>query len=143
MQISKDNTINIRLAIPTDTSEVLTFFEENIEISHDHIYNREFVCPDGVKAAIRRKQMLIAKKEYGIVGALRFYKKKTDGSISLYQFAICKNHRKQGLLKQMLSNINTGPVRVKCPKHSSMNHYFDKTGWILHDAIGELNCWQL
>ncbi|RPF50708.1 N-acetyltransferase [Aquisalibacillus elongatus] len=131
------------LAVPSDTNEVLKFFDDNLDNYSDSIYNQEFVCPDGVKAAIRRKQMLIAKKGDYVVGALRFYRKKTDNSISLYQFAICRTHRKQGLLKKMLFKINTGPVRVKCPKHSSINHYFKKTGWSLNETAGELNCWQL
>ncbi|HAM79505.1 GNAT family N-acetyltransferase [Ornithinibacillus bavariensis] len=138
----RNNALDIKLAVQSNTNEVLAFFDENIDMDSGTIYNREFVCPDGVKAAIRRNQMLIAIKDDNLVGALRFYKKKTDNSVSLYQFAICKTHRNRGLLKDMLSYINAGPVRATCPKHSSINHYFRKTGWTLYETKGELNSWE-
>lgn len=143
MQSDGTDNIHIRLAVPSNINEVLTFFEDNLDIDSDCIYSQEFICTDGIKAAIRRNQLLVAISDGHIVGALRFYKKKTDNSISLYQFAICKNHRNQGLVKQMLSTIKTGPVRVKCPKHSSMNNYFQRTGWSFQETKGELNGWQL
>jgi hypothetical protein len=75
--------------------------------------------------------MMIAIDEDRIVGAVRFYKRKTQNIISLYQFAIDVQYRGQGVLKQMLAVMGDAPIETSCPIDSTFNEYYIKSGWIL------------
>ncbi|MCH7322089.1 GNAT family N-acetyltransferase [Solibacillus sp. MA9] len=133
--------MQIALANPTHISEVVSFFNENLERNNSAVYSEEFFCPFGVKAAIRRNQMIVATVEGQVVGAFRFYRKKTQNRISLYQFAISEIYRGQGLLKKMLKTINDLPIISLCPTDSDFNDYYDKSGWYLQEQNEEFNVW--
>lgn len=136
-----DRRMNIELAKPSYAQQVVRFLDEQLSEDIVPLTNSEFLCPDGVRAAIRRGQMLVAWNEDGLAGALRFYMKKS-GTVSLYQFAIAPPHRRQGLLVRMLRTLDA-PVEAACPAASSLNDYFAKTGWVLaDDSIGQ-NRWRL
>jgi len=123
------------------TPKVVSFFKSNLVQNNSAIYSEEFLCPLGIKAAIKRKQMMVAVADGQVVGAFRFYRKKTTDTISLYQFAISEMYRGQGLLKKMLKTINDLPIIALCPKASEFNEYFCKTGWLLQDHNPEFNLW--
>ncbi|MEY9973690.1 putative GNAT family acetyltransferase [Lysinibacillus sp. RC46] len=133
--------MQIALANPAHISEVVSFFNENLERNNSAVYSEEFLCPLGVKAAIRRKQMIVATVEGQVVGAFRFYRKKTQNKISLYQFAISEVYRGQGLLKKMFKTINDLPIVALCPTDSDFNEYYYKTGWNLHEQSDEFKIW--
>jgi diaminopimelate decarboxylase len=133
--------MQIALASPTHISEVVDFFNENLDRNNSAIYSEEFVCPLGIKAAIRRKQMIVATVEGQVVGAFRFYRKKTQNKISLYQFAISEIYRGKGLLKKMLKMVNDSPIVALCPKDSKFNDYFYKTKWELQGQSEEFKTW--
>ncbi|MCM3238870.1 hypothetical protein M3589_14190 [Heyndrickxia oleronia] len=69
--------MQIALANPTHMSEVVTFLKENLDRNNNAVYSEEFLCPLGIKAAIKRKQMIVATVEGQVVGAFRFYRKNT------------------------------------------------------------------
>ncbi|WP_342601195.1 GNAT family N-acetyltransferase [Psychrobacillus sp. FSL H8-0483] len=131
----------IALANTTHISEVVTFFNEYLERNNSAVYSEEFLCPLGIKAAIRRKQMIVAIIDGQVIGAFRFYRKKTTNSISLYQFAINEVYRGQGLLKKMLKTINDLPILALCPLESEFNEYFYKSGWHLQEQSEEFKRW--
>lgn len=133
--------MQIALANPMHISEVLTFFNKNLDCNNNAVYSEEFLCPLGIKAAIKRKQMIVATVEGQVVGAFRFYRKKTQNTISLYQFAISKEYRGQGLLKRMLKTINDLPIIAFCPTVSEFNDYFHKTDWELQQQSEMFNVW--
>ncbi|MGE7930837.1 N-acetyltransferase family protein [Lysinibacillus xylanilyticus] len=133
--------MQIALANPAHISEVVSFFNENLERNNSAVYSEEFLCPLGVKAAIRRKQMIVATVEGQVVGAFRFYRKKTQNKISLYQFAISEVYRGQGLLKKMFKMINDLPIVALCPTDSDFNEYYYKTGWNLQEQSDEFKIW--
>ncbi|MFZ3590360.1 GNAT family N-acetyltransferase [Bacillus sp. DJP31] len=133
--------MQIVLANPTHISEVVTFFNENLDRNNNAVYSEEFLCPLGIKAAIKRKQMIVATIEGQVVGAFRFYRKKTQNNISLYQFAISEVYRGQGLLKTMLKTINNLPIIACCPTDSEFNGYFHNTDWELQQQSEEFNVW--
>ncbi|MGE7690027.1 N-acetyltransferase family protein [Lysinibacillus sp. NPDC097214] len=133
--------MQIALANPAHISEVVSFFNENLERNNSAVYSEEFLCPLGVKAAIRRNQMIVATVEGQVVGAFRFYRKKTQNKISLYQFAISEIYRGQGLLKKMFKTINDLPIVALCPTDSDFNEYYYKTGWNLQEQSDEFNIW--
>jgi Acetyltransferase (GNAT) domain len=131
----------IGLANRTYSDEIVSFLSSNIDSSHSGLYNQEFLCPDGVKASIRRNQMLIALEKNEVVGAVRFYPKKTTNTISLYQFAVRKDYRGIGLLENMLKTLNIAPIQVMCPVESGFNEFYKKKGWVLSDVGEKLNVW--
>lgn len=133
--------MQIALANPAHISEVVSFFNENLERNNSAVYSEEFLCPLGVKAAIRRKQMIVATVEGQVVGAFRFYRKKTQNKISLYQFAISEVYRGEGLLKKMFKTINDLPIVALCPTDSDFNEYYYKTGWNLQEQSDEFKIW--
>jgi predicted GNAT family acetyltransferase len=133
--------MQIALASPTHISEVVAFFKENLDRNDSAVYSEEFLCPLGIKAAIRRKQMIVAIVEGQVVGAFRFYRKKTQNKISLYQFAISEVYRGKGLFKKMLKTINDLPIVALCPTDSKFNDYFHKTEWELQGQNEEFKTW--
>ena len=133
--------MQIAFANPTQIPEVVSFFNGNLDSNNSAIYSPEFLCPHGIKAAIRRKQMIVATVNGQVVGAFRFYRKKTQNNISLYQFAVSEIYRGQGLLKKMLETINDLPIISLCPTNSNLNNYYVKSGWYLQEQSGEFNVW--
>ncbi|MDV2884769.1 N-acetyltransferase [Alkalihalophilus pseudofirmus] len=133
--------MEIALANLSHVSEVITFFNENLDTNNSAVYSKKFLCPLGMKAAIRRNQMMIATDQGQVVGAFRFYRKKTQKQISLYQFAISESHRGQCLLIDMLKTINDLPILVSCPTSSNFNEYYYKAGWVLQEQNTEFKIW--
>ena len=133
--------MNIQLATTEHTKDAQVFFQNNIERDMEGIYSDEFVCPLGVRAAIRRQQMVISMVEGVIVGAMRFYPKKTARKVSLYQFAIDERFRGRGILQQMLAQCGDVPIHALCPADSSFNTFYEKAGFQLCDKGNEFNEW--
>lgn len=133
--------MQIALADITHIPEVVSFFKKNLNGNNSDVYSEEFLCPLGIKAAIRRKQMIVATVDGQVVGAFRFYRKKTSNNISLYQFAISEIYRGKGLLKKMLKTINDLPIVALCPTDSEFNQYFYKTGWKLQEQNKGFKTW--
>ncbi|MER2169762.1 MAG: GNAT family N-acetyltransferase [Psychrobacillus psychrodurans] len=133
--------MRIVIAEPAYIAKIVAFFQENLDPNSIEIYSEEFVCPLGIQAAIRRKQMVVALVDGRVVGASRFYRKKTANTISLYQFAVCTEFRGTGILKKMLLFIMDAPVVVLCPVASDLNNYFLKTDWMLQKKTNDFNTW--
>ncbi|MGE8206778.1 GNAT family N-acetyltransferase [Heyndrickxia sp. NPDC080065] len=133
--------MQISFADLTHTPQVVSFFKNNLEHNNSAVYSEEFLCPLGIKGAIKRKQMIVAIFNGQVVGAFRFYRKKTTNTISLYQFAISEIYRGQGVLKKMLKTINDLPIHALCPMESEFNEYFYKSGWHLQEHNPEFNMW--
>ncbi|WP_254475918.1 GNAT family N-acetyltransferase [Brevibacillus sp. HB1.4B] len=123
-------------------NDVVFFFQNNIQENNDGISNREFLCPDGAFAAVRRRQVVVAIDDNQIVGALRFYPRKSDQTISLYQFAIRPSHRGQRLMDKMLQILGECPIEVICPTTSKMNEYYEKSSWRLKEEKTDSNIWE-
>ncbi|MFS1515918.1 GNAT family N-acetyltransferase [Bacillus sp. SCS-151] len=134
--------MKVALADITDAPKIVSFFKRNLCHNNSGIYSEEFFCPLGTQAAIWRKQMIVAIVDDQIVGAFRFYRKKTSNSISLYQFAINEGFRGQGVLKKMLRSINDLPIYVLCPIESKFNEYYFKSGWYLQEQNASFKVWE-
>ncbi|WP_442602404.1 GNAT family N-acetyltransferase [Paenibacillus sp. KN14-4R] len=135
--------MNIEIAKITRTNEIIEFFDLHLSRDNDAIYSPEFFCKDGVRAAVRNGRVLIACNGEHIVAALRFYKRKTQDILSLYQFAIDEPYRGKGLIQKMLSSLQSGNVEVCCPSSSVFNAYYVKTGWTILTRDEKLIRWVL
>src|ERR1041384_12413 len=103
----------IRSAIWSDGPEVLSFFDCHLQgIPHLQIMP-ELGCPKGVQAAIRKGWLLIAVDKERIRAALRFYPRKRDGGISIYQFAVEPSYRGRHLINMLLATLNA-QVTAQC-----------------------------
>ncbi|WP_163099937.1 GNAT family N-acetyltransferase [Peribacillus alkalitolerans] len=131
----------IGLANPAFSDEIVSFLTSNLDSTHSGLYNLEFLCPDGVLASIRRNQMLVVVEKNEVIGAARFYPKKSTKTISLYQFAIRKDYRGNGLMEKMLKTLNIAPIQAMCPVESGFNEYYRKTGWVLDNVGEKFNLW--
>ena len=133
--------MRIVLATNRDAENVLSFFEKYIKKECDALPSEEFLCPFGIKAAIQRQQVLVCSVDDQIMGALRFYPRKRDQIVSVYQFAIHKKYREQKILQNMLHATGYSFFEVECPISSMMNDYYKKTGWILKQQKSGSNYW--
>ena len=133
--------MNIQLARTEQIPTVQSFFQKHLAREMEGIYSDEFVCPLGVRAAVRRQQMLVAVVNEEIVGAIRFYPKKTVQKVSLYQFAIDERFRGSGLLQKMLAQCGDAPIYALCPAESNFNTFYEKTGFQLLEQKNEFNEW--
>ncbi len=52
--------LKVRFASTKDADQVLSLFEKYLSPDNDALYSQEFFCPFGVKAAIKRGQMIVA-----------------------------------------------------------------------------------
>ena len=133
--------MEISLAKTTQIQSVISFFDHYLSRDNPAIYSDEFFCPLGIKAAILRKQIVVAIVDNQLIGAYRFYPKKTQGRISLYQFAISEKYRSQGLLKMMLQTVHESPITSLCPIDCNLNEYYRKSGWRLHEKTKGFYVW--
>ena len=133
--------MNIQLALTEQIPSVQSFFQKHLAREMEGIYSDEFVCPLGVRAAVRRQQMLVAVVNEEIVGAIRFYPKKTVQKVSLYQFAIDERFRGSGLLQKMLAQCGDAPIYALCSAESSFNTFYEKAGFQLLEQENGFNEW--
>jgi len=80
---------------------------------------------------IRLKRTIEDFDNEKIVASVRFYPRKRDHIVSVYQFAINENYRGQSLLKKMLSITGFKTFEILCPLNSKFNEYYKKTSWQL------------
>ena len=120
------------------------FFGKYLDKNNDAITCKEFLCPYGVKAAIKRRQIIVIfNDDEKIIAAVRFYPRKRDGAVSVYQFAIDEKHRRKGLLKKMLIITGYSLFEILCPLNSEFNNYYKKTSWDLKMSDKKYNYWNL
>ena len=105
--------MHILLAKPASIPNVIAFFKENLN-------------PDSSE---------------NVVGAIRFYRRKTANTISLYLFAVSSKYRGKGVLKKMLLFINDAPIVALCPIKSKFNQYYYKMDWKLQEQVDGFNTW--
>jgi len=133
-----------KIASEQNENEINIFFEKYLDKNNDAITCEEFLCPFGVKAAIKRKQIvIILDNARTIVAATRFYPRKRDNIVSLYQFAIDKKYRGQNFLKKMLFVTVFKNFEVICPLNSKFNDYYKKTDWVISNKDSKFNYWRL
>ena len=133
--------MTIQLARTDQIPSVQSFFQKHIAREMEGIYSDEFVCPLGVRAAVRRQQMLVAVVNDEIVGAMRFYPKKTVRKVSLYQFAIDERFRGLGVLQKFFDHYGDVPIHALCPVESSFNTFYEKSGFQLRKQGNEFKEW--
>jgi N-acetylglutamate synthase-like GNAT family acetyltransferase len=129
-----------RPATISDVSCIATFFKRYFDeelVLHEL---PEFGCPMGVRAAIRKGEVLVAIEEGQIVAALRFYRRKRDGGVSLYQFAVEPAFRGGRIMELLLHTLGTD-ITAQCPKAAQLNTFYQCNGWRLQSSDNRFNYW--
>jgi hypothetical protein len=96
-----------------------------------------------VRAAVKRGWVVIGIDEDKIISAVRFYPRKNDGIVSIYQFAVDEKYRGNELVQKMLSTTKFEQFEFKCPKDIEFNDYYDKIGASLVKHDEQYNYWIL
>lgn len=133
--------LTLKLAEETEIKPIQTFFKRYLNKNNPGIVNGEFLCPFWVSSAIKRKQMIVLKNWFQILGALRFYPKKTDNIVSLYQFALSEKIRWKWLIKTMIWKTWYKSFEINCFLNSDFNEYYNKTWWKLEKSDNKFNYW--
>lgn len=141
--ISFESKIEIMICEPERFPNLFLFHEKFLSSNNINLYSPEFSCPIGLRAAVNKKEVVVALANENIVGMFRFYLTKRHGHASLYQFAVDDNYRGTGLLKRMLSLISTVDIVYRCPNDSSLNGYFLKLDWKLKSQDTRFSYWCL
>jgi predicted N-acetyltransferase YhbS len=133
----------IRLATEKERGQVIALFGRYSGEIGENTVSEEFLCPYGARAAIERNQMIVAIESGDIVAAVRFYPRKRDGVVSVYQFVVDKEYRGGGLVKKMLRETGHSTFEAVCPSSSSIIGYYKKTGWVLEKGEENKQRWNL
>jgi len=134
--------LKLKIAEKIETKKVQEFFEKHLDKNNPWITNEEFLCPFGIEWAINRKQIVILKNEEKIVGALRFYPRKRDNIVSVYQFALDEKFRWRWLIKKILEKTWYKSFEVNCFINSSFNEYYEKSWCKLDSSDEKFNYWR-
>ena len=143
MRDFKKQVMQIELAKSDSAELIIQFFDKYLDKNNSAIISREFFCPLGIKAAINRNQIMICLKNNEIRAAVRFYPRKRDQIVSIYQFAIAEKFRGKKLLLKMLEQTGYKNFEIICPIDSDFNAYYKKTGWVISKQKNQQNYWSL
>jgi len=135
--------MEIKLASEEDVKQVIDFFDNNLDRSNKAVHSREFFCPFGVKSAVKSGWVIVGVDGNEMISAVRFYPRKTNGVVSVYQFAVDKKYRGNKLVQKMLSITGFERFEFKCPKDIDFNGYYKKIGANINKQNKEFNYWTL
>ncbi len=133
----------LKIAEKNEIKKVQDFFWKYLDKNNSWIVNEEFLCPFWVEWAINREQIAILKDNEKIIWALRFYPRKRDSIVSVYQFALEEKFRWKWLTKKMLQKTWYKIFEANCFLVSDFNEYYKKTGWILEKFDKKFNYWRI
>jgi len=132
----------LKIADNNEINDIQNFFASYLNEKNSWIFSLEYLCPYWIKWAILRKQVIILKKNNKIVWALRFYPRKKEDIVSLYQFALSEEIRWKKLIKLMLKKTWYNIFETNCGISSNFNNYYKKTWWKLSKINKKCNIWK-
>lgn len=135
--------MNIKLANYKYTEQIIKFYDKYLDKNNEAIHSGEFFCPFGVKLAIKRNQLIIILDENKLVSVVRFYPRKRDNIVSVYQFAVDEKYRWKKLLQKMLEFTECKEFEFVCPKNIEFNNYYRKIGANILKQDEKNNYWAL
>lgn len=126
-------------------AKVIKFFDKYLDKDNNAIISKEFLCPEGLKASAKKGRVVVCtdkvKDKEEVIAAMRFYPRKREKIVSLYQFAIAPKYRGKQILKKMFYITEQTRFESQCPASSDFNRYYSKTGRILKKTKNKNNYW--
>jgi hypothetical protein len=135
-------SLQLHLAEQCQSDDCVDFFAAYLPRADSEI-EPEFLCPSGVRAAIRRREIVVLLDEGQVVGAVRFYLQRRRPIISLYQFAIAPPYRSRGLFPAMLEPLRDRVILTRFPASAVVNRYLKKAGWYFERQFNGRSFWSL
>jgi len=135
--------ITIKFAEESEIKQVREFFKNMLFWKEDILTSYEWTCPFWLSSAIKKNEVIILKAWDEILGGFRFYKRKTDDVVSLYQFAIDEKIRWKWLLKKMFGFTWYKVFESLSFSDIDFNKYYEKTWWKLEKSDDKFNYWRL
>lgn len=132
-----------KIAEKSEVKQIQNFFKKYLDKTNSWIMNEEFLCPFWIKWAVNRGQIVILKYKKEIVWALRFYPRKRDNMVSVYQFALQEDFRWKLLIRKMLEKTWYKTFESSCLEESKFNEYYRKTWWKIKNNDNNINYWIL
>jgi len=141
--INKFMKLTLKIAEEFEIKSTQLFFKIYLDSETDWITNEEFLCPFWVSANIKKWQVVILKNWIRIIWALRFYPRKREKLVSVYQFALDEKFRWKWLIKKMLEKTWYKDFELNCFINSEFNEYYKKTWWNLEKIDNKFNYWRI
>ena len=135
--------LTLKIAEEFEIKSIQLFFRIYLDSETDWIVNEEFLCPFWVSSAIKRKQIVILKEWVRILWALRFYPRKKEKIVSVYQFALNEKIRGKWLIKKMLKKTWYKDFELISFLDSKINEYYKKTWWNYEKSDNKFNYWRI
>lgn len=133
----------LKIADVLETKQIQLFFWKYLDKNTPWIINDEYLCPFWVSSNIKRWKIVIIKNWLELMWALRFYPRKTDNIVSVYQFVLDERIRWKWLLKKMLEKTWYKSFQTNCFLDDYFNNYYKKTWWKLLKNDYKFNYWKL
>ncbi len=134
--------LKIKYAEKGQKNEVLAFFHKNIFEENDGIVNEEYLCPYWASSAINKNQIIIISYLNKVIWWLRFYPRKRENIVSVYQFAIDEKFRWKCLIEKMLEFSWYKTFESICFIESNFNEYYKKKWWENIKTDDRYNLWR-
>lgn len=130
-------------ASPRHAAAITVFLARFATAIRESAVSDEMLCSSGIRAAVARREMLIAIDGKAIVAAARIYRRKTRDALSLYQFAVDEPFRRHRLLVRLLSTEAPAVVEAICRPEAPIESYFRHNGWRRKEAGPHRAVWLL
>lgn len=116
-----------------------------------HIFG--FITRGAFQDAFQAGTLIVATRNNGVVGFIRYHHRKRDLQTTLYDICVVESERGRGIGKQMIAslidccrNSNRAAILLKCPSHLAANAFYEKNGFSRVDTImgkrQKLNIWR-
>lgn len=135
--------LDIRLGSKTEINEINSLSSKYLNETTDWIFWYELLCPFWLKWAVIKSQVIIVKENEKIKWFLRFYPRKRDNIVSIYQFALNEDIRWKWIIKKCLEKTWYKIFEIQCKKNINFNNYYKKTWWELFKEDENFNYYKL
>lgn len=135
--------MKLTFATKEDSENLITFFNKHINKNDFEECYYEYFCPFWLKAAIKREQVIVLKENEEVLWALRYYPRKRDNKVSLYQFALDEKVRSKWILNKMLKFTWYSCFWFQVQKDMKLNEYFKKQNRDLREVDTKFNYWEI
>ncbi len=121
--------VEYRVAQPADADRVVSFLARyHIDIAAGTT-TPECLCESGTRAAVRRKEVLVAISASRVIGAARIYRRKKISRVSVYQFAVDEDFRGLHVIEELLRLCDDAVFEMTVPRNAPINGYLRSSGW--------------
>lgn len=121
--------IRFSIANPRETEDTIQFLNRYRQAIMVSAPGREMLCNQGTRSAIRKGLVVVARYDTGLIGAMRYYRRKSNSVVSVYQFAVDASYRGYGVFDGLLLHTGGDAFEAACLQDAPIVQYFHARGW--------------